>query len=112
MSKRGKISGLSVPIWALRTSVVRPIKAPSSFNKDSVKLIKIFSSICPHFGGPIIYDNKKDEFICKWHGFRFCVKSGKCLSYSIKGSLKDYNHKIKNNKIYLIKDNWCQKLLK
>jgi len=72
---------------------------------DSVKLIKIFSSICPHFGGPIIYDNKKDEFICKWHGFRFCVKSGKCLSYSIKGSLKDYNHKIKNNKIYLIKDN-------
>ena len=84
---------------------------------DSVRAIKIFSSICPHFGGTIIYNDIKDELNCKWHGWKFCIKSGKCLSHPMKASLKlynfkvspnklkNYNHKIENNKIYLIKNN-------
>lgn len=83
---------------------------------DNFKCIKVFSSICPHFGGEIFYNDKKNELKCKWHGWKFCIKSGQCLSHPIKGrlkvydfdiapnKLKNYSHIIKNNKIYLVKN--------
>ena len=76
--------------------------------------IKIFSSICPHFGGEIHYNFKENELRCKWHDWRFCSKSGKCLTHKIIGRLKNYDFKIepgslknyesivKNNNIYAI----------
>ena len=76
---------------------------------------KIKSSICPHFGGEIIFDRKLDKLKCLWHDWKFCAQSGKCLSFPIKGQLNPYdfvvdpkplkNYKIENkeNKIYAIK---------
>lgn len=83
--------------------------------QDNNGLIKIKSSICPHFGGEIIFDKKLDKLKCLWHDWKFCPQSGKCLSFPIKGQLNPYdfevdpkplkNYKIENkkNKIYAIK---------
>jgi len=53
--------------------------------------LKIFSSICPHFGGEIYFDKKLNVLKCKWHAWSFCSKSGKCLNLPIKLSLKSYD---------------------
>jgi nitrite reductase/ring-hydroxylating ferredoxin subunit len=81
--------------------------------KNSNKLIKVISSICPHFGGEIFYNKKINKLKCKWHDWSFCPDSGKCLTFPIKAqlqiydftvepdNLKIYNHINENNKIYL-----------
>ena len=81
---------------------------------DHNKKIKIFSSVCPHFGGEIFYDNQINTLRCKWHDWKFCVNSGKCLTFPIKGKLNKYEIDIKpnlltkykleknDNKIYII----------
>ena len=70
---------------------------------DKDKKIKIFSSICPHFGGEIFYNPTKDELACKWHNWKFCSETGKCLTHPIKGKLNTYNFEInpKNLNKYL-----------
>jgi len=80
---------------------------------DKDENIKIYSSICPHFGGEIYYDKKNDYLRCKWHDWKFCKNTGKCLSYPIAlklnpydfeirpNNLKNYSVKFKNDKIYL-----------
>ena len=80
---------------------------------DKNKNIKIYSSICPHFGGEIYYDKKNDFLRCKWHDWKFSKDTGKCLSYPIKlklnpydfevkpNNLKKYNVKLESNEIYL-----------
>lgn len=81
---------------------------------DDNKNIKIFSSICPHFGGEIYYDFKNNFLRCKWHDWKFCKKTGKCLSFPLKlklktyefrinpGKLKNYAMKLRNDEIYLM----------
>jgi len=81
---------------------------------DNNENIKIYSSICPHFGGEIYYDNKNNWLRCKWHDWKFCKDTGKCLSYPIKlelnpydfevkpEKLKNYDVKLESDKIYLI----------
>ena len=76
--------------------------------------IKIFSSICPHFGGEIVFDEKMNELKCKWHDWRFCSETGTCKTYKIIGRLRNYDFKVEpgllknygieitNNKIYAI----------
>ena len=61
--------------------------------------IKIYSSICPHFGGEIYYDKKNDYLRCKWHDWKFSKNTGKCLSYPIKLKLNPYDFKVKPNKL-------------
>ena len=80
---------------------------------DKNQNIKIYSSICPHFGGEIYYDKKNDFLRCKWHDWKFSKDTGKCLSYPIKlklnpydfevkpNNLKKYNVKLESNEIYL-----------
>jgi len=82
---------------------------------DSKDSIKIFSSICPHFGGEIILHKSKKFLTCKWHAWKFCKETGKCLSFPIKGTLNpyefkiepkelgEYAHKIENDLIYAYK---------
>ena len=48
---------------------------------DKDENIKIYSSICPHFGGEIYYDKKNDYLRCKW---RSILKIRESLSYPIK----------------------------
>ena len=69
---------------------------------DKYQKIKIFSSICPHFGGEIIYNNTQDVLKCKWHGWKFDKDTGKCLSSPIKSKLNEYKIKQEDNKIYII----------
>ena len=80
---------------------------------DKDENIKIYSSICPHFGGEIYYDKNNDYLRCKWHNWKFCKDTGKCLSYPINlnlipydfevrpNNLKNYSVKLKDNDIYL-----------
>ena len=37
--------------------------------------IKIFNSICPHMGARLIYDFKRKEVICPFHGLKFNSKN-------------------------------------
>ena len=62
--------------------------------KNEKNEIKIFSSICPHFGGEIVYDSKENILKCKWHGWKFCTKKGKCLTHNILGKLQNYEFAI------------------
>ena len=67
------------------------------------KKIYVKSSICPHFGGPIVYDQNKKYLYCYWHGLKFSIY-GKCLNQkSFKACLSNYLYEIKNNYIYIIK---------
>lgn len=67
--------------------------------KNKNNEIKIFSSICPHFGGEIFYDFKNYVLRCKWHDWIFCSQKGKCLSYPIKGTLKPYDFNVNPNNL-------------
>ena len=66
---------------------------------DKKNKIKIYSSICPHFGGEIFYDIQRDILKCKWHGWKFCTNTGKCLTHPIKGKLDFYDFEINPNKL-------------
>ena len=70
--------------------------------KDDNNIINTVSSVCPHFGGSIVYDKKINQLRCKWHDWRFCTKTGKCITVSIKTELQKYDHIQENNKIYLM----------
>lgn len=81
---------------------------------DTKENIKIFSSICPHFGGEIYYDKNRNTLRCKWHDWNFCADTGKCLndlvnlklnSYEFEvnpDKLKKYNAKLEDDKIFII----------
>ena len=78
--------------------------------KDFVCLTWVFSKGISA-GGSIYYDKKNDYLRCKWHDWKFCKNTGKCLSYPIKlnpydfevrpNNLKNYSVKLKNDEIYL-----------
>jgi|TARA_B110000238_G_C15803247_1_gene301075 nitrite reductase/ring-hydroxylating ferredoxin subunit len=72
---------------------------------DKVSKIRIFSSICPHFGGEIYFDYQKDLLRCKWHDWRFSKLDGKCSSFNIKGQLKNYGFDVKPNNLKEFKFN-------
>ena len=65
------------------------------------KKIYVKSSICPHFGGPIRYEESKKYLYCSWHGLEFSFE-GKCLNQkSFKACLKSYDFELKDNSIYI-----------
>jgi len=76
--------------------------------RDHKGNIKIFSSICPHFGGEIYFDAKENNLKCKWHGWRFCIDTGRCKTHKILSQLKKYDIEVKPNNLknydYLIEN--------
>ena len=65
--------------------------------------IYVKSSICPHFGGPIAYNQNEQNLFCYWHGLKFS-KDGNCINQkSFKACLKSYNYELKKNYIYIKK---------
>ena len=52
--------------------------------------ILIRSSICPHFGGEICFDKNKSTLKCNWHAWEFEPQTGKCLTYDVKSSIRNY----------------------
>ena len=67
--------------------------------------IKVFSSVCPHFGGEIHYKKSENVLVCKWHNWKFCSGNGKCVSYPVKIGLNPYDFTINpdNLKKYKVK---------
>jgi len=67
--------------------------------------IKIFSSICPHFGGEIIFDKKNQYLTCKWHAYKYSSNDGKCITYPKNiTNLREYSSLIKEGKVFLVVD--------
>ena len=56
--------------------------------------IYVVSSICPHFGGILEVNEKRCEFRCIWHGWRFDIPTGKCKTYALKTSVRHYEFEI------------------
>ena len=61
---------------------------------DTNNKINVKSSICPHFGGEIVYDKNIKKLKCLWHDWKFCPTSGKCLTFPIKGKLNPYDFEV------------------
>lgn len=49
------------------------------------KQIVVMSSICLHNGGEFDVDWDKQQLRCRWHDWKFDIKTGECLSYSLPG---------------------------
>ena len=65
-------------------------------NKEIIVLkhnnkIKVFDSVCPHFGGRLeIDDNDINKLVCPFHGLKFDIKT--CLgTNNIYKKIKKYN---------------------
>ena len=79
--------------------------------KDEVIILKykekiyIKSAICPHFGGPLDFDNEKKYLQCYWHGLKFSVENGKCLNQkTFIACLSNYNYELVDSDLYIIKN--------
>src|SRR3989338_211442 len=42
--------------------------------------VRVFSTVCPHFGGDFEYNEKKCLLRCKWHGWKFDAATGQSLT--------------------------------
>ena len=58
--------------------------------------IAVFSTICPHFGGEIELLQGPPRLRCKWHGWRYDLETGECLSSMMTACLRKYSFQ-KNN---------------
>ena len=61
------------------------------------------SSFCPHFGGPLEYTS--GDIRCYWHGWKFDLKSQKCINREVNCRLKNYRVEIQNNIIEIFYGN-------
>ena len=72
---------------------------------DKREKISIFSSICPHFGGPIGYHeikikDDKPVFTCLWHNLQYFVETGQCVTQK-KFCLRKYEIEIVKEEIFV-----------
>ena len=44
------------------------------------KNLMTYATVCPHRLGPIERSRETDQLFCSWHGYRFDVETGKCLT--------------------------------
>ena len=71
--------------------------------RNNNEKIYVKSSVCPHFGGSIVYNKDEENLHCSWHGLKFSV-DGKCLNQkSFRACLNNYNFELKDNYIYIKK---------
>ena len=68
------------------------------FRRNGV--IRAFSNICPHFGGPVGYHQLANgRFTCLWHNLQFDANTGQCLSVA-KFKLREYKLSIAGDDIF------------
>ena len=60
------------------------------------------SSFCPHFGGPLVKNDK--EIYCYWHGWKFDPESKKCKNHKTKIKPQEYKVLTVNNQLILSKE--------
>lgn len=66
-------------------------------NEDQVV---VMSSICLHNGGEFDVDWEKEQLRCRWHDWKFDIKTGECLSYSLPGRrLTQYAFEVREGKV-------------
>ena len=64
-------------------------------------VIRAFSNICPHFGGPIGYHKLADgRFTCLWHNLQYDADTGQCFSVA-KFRLREYKLMINDAAIFV-----------
>jgi nitrite reductase/ring-hydroxylating ferredoxin subunit len=69
------------------------------FRRNGV--IRAFSNICPHFGGPVGYHKLADgRFTCLWHNLQYDADTGQCLSVT-KFKLREYKLIINDAAIFV-----------
>ena len=74
---------------------INEIKVEIIFFIDKKQIrLKYFHIFTRIFGGKIFYNRSENNLRCKWHNWKFCRVSGKCLSFLIKGTLNPYNFEI------------------
>jgi nitrite reductase/ring-hydroxylating ferredoxin subunit len=78
---------------------------------DKENKLKVFSSICPHFGGELIYDNIEKNLRCKWHGWKFETSNGTCINNSVRTRAKQIEFKIDPDPITNYKNDVFNKLI-
>jgi nitrite reductase/ring-hydroxylating ferredoxin subunit len=49
-----------------------------------------YSSVCPHFGGELDVRLREGELRCRWHGWRYDVRTGECLTFPNRCRLRAY----------------------
>ena len=81
---------------------------------NSQNELKVFSSVCPHFGGELIFDQKENNLRCKWHGWKFNISNGNCINNITRiklreikfeidpNPIKQYKNHVSENSVYLI----------
>ena len=68
------------------------------FRRNGV--IRAFSNICPHFGGPVGYHQLADgKFTCLWHNLQFDADTGQCPAVA-KFKLREYRLMIEDDDIF------------
>lgn len=64
--------------------------------------ILVTSSVCFHNGGEFEVDWKTGEFRCQWHDWKFDIKTGESLSYSLPGRrLQHYTYEVKDDQLLI-----------
>lgn len=64
---------------------------------------------CPHAGASLVEGRiKKDILMCVWHGWKFNLKTKKCLTHP-NSRLKTFSLKIDGGKIYLRLNAECER---
>jgi len=64
--------------------------------RDEVTVVELngeilaWSTICPHFGGRLEARVGEGAFQCRWHGWRFDLRTGACLSHETTCRLRRY----------------------
>jgi len=64
--------------------------------RDEVTVVEVndeilaWSSICPHFGGQLEAKIEQGALRCGWHGWRFDLRTGVCLTYETSCRLRRY----------------------
>jgi nitrite reductase/ring-hydroxylating ferredoxin subunit len=68
------------------------------FRRNGV--IRAFSNVCPHFGGPLGFHELTDgKFTCLWHNLQYDADTGQCLSVA-KFKLREYELMINDGEIF------------
>ena len=69
--------------YTIETNEITPFYKWIEDNKEVIVIkhkneIKVFDSVCPHFGGRLEFDNKDNaKLVCPFHGIKFDIKT--CL---------------------------------
>ena len=64
--------------------------------------IIVTSSVCFHNGGEFEVDWKTCQFRCLWHDWKFDIKTGESLSYSLPGRrLQHYPFEVKDDQLII-----------